>query len=110
MNNEILDQKNDDSDLFAKDFANKAKLLSNGEVFPMTPAEINKELPKENFRKSLFINLNTDLKSAMNTWDVINEQSVQKVSTQKVSTQQEPLNEVKKLLSELKSKLAEFSE
>ncbi|MGZ3770350.1 MAG: hypothetical protein ACXVCP_03195 [Bdellovibrio sp.] len=61
---------------------------------------------KESSRKSLFgrnLNLNQDLKNALNSWDSVTE-SVQN----KVSPVQEQMTEVKKLLVELKSKLSEF--
>ncbi len=61
--------------------------------------------PKEGSRKSLFGNLNSDLQSALNTWEVLTEQMANKMSPE-----EEQLQEVKKLLGELKSKLAEFGE
>ena len=56
-------------------------------------------------KKSLFGNLNSDLRSALDTWEVLTEQAVTKVSPDEAQ-----LKEVKKLLGELKSKLAEFGE
>ena len=56
-------------------------------------------------RKSLFGNLNSDLKQALNTWDVLTE-----TMATKVAPDQEQLREVKKLLGELKSKLAQFED
>lgn len=61
---------------------------------------------KESQRKSLFgnLNLNQDLKQALNSWDDLSGQPV----TKKVAPEQEKLTEVKKLLGELKNKLSEF--
>lgn len=72
---------------------------------PEQMAPSAKESPKEGSRKSMFGNLNSDLQNALNTWDVLTEQMANKVSPE-----QEQLQEVKKLLGELKSKLAEFGE
>lgn len=72
---------------------------------PEPMATSAKESPKEGSRKSVFGNLNSDLQNALNTWDVLTEQM-----SNKVSPEQEQLQEVKKLLGELKSKLAEFGE
>lgn len=60
---------------------------------------------KEPARKSLFgnLNLNQDLKQALNSWDSLGEE-VQ----HKLSPAEEQLQEVKKLLNELKTKLHEF--
>ncbi len=55
-------------------------------------------------KKSLF-NLNSDLRSALDTWEVLTEE----VSA-KVSPQEEQLDEVKKLLKDLKKKLSEFGD
>lgn len=62
---------------------------------------------KESSRKPLFrkLNLNQDLKQALHSWDSVSEE-VQN----KKSPDEEQLQEVKKLLSELKSKLNEFNE
>ncbi|QLY26647.1 hypothetical protein [Bdellovibrio sp. KM01] len=60
---------------------------------------------KETGKKSLFGNLNADLKQALDTWDVITE-----TMTNKVSPEQEQLQEVKKLLGDLKAKLAQFED
>lgn len=56
-------------------------------------------------RKSLFGNLNTDLKQALNSWETLTEEM-----TNKISPDEEQLLEVKRLLSELKSKLNQFDE
>lgn len=56
-------------------------------------------------KKLLFNHINTDLKSALDTWEVLTEQV-----TTKVSREEEQLHEVKKLLQDLKKKLSEFSE
>lgn len=72
---------------------------------PETVAPSAKENSKESSRKSIFGNLNSDLKQALDTWEVLTEQM-----TNKVSPEEEQLCEVKKLLGELKSKLAEFGE
>ncbi|MBO9667829.1 MAG: hypothetical protein J7501_13580 [Bdellovibrio sp.] len=61
--------------------------------------------PKEPGRKSLFGNLNSELKQALNTWDVLTE-----TMANKVSPEQEQLREVKKLLGDLKAKLAQFED
>lgn len=66
---------------------------------------------KESQRKSLFgnLNLNQDLKKALNSWDDLSEQVVNSEQIQnKVSPNEERLHEVKKLLGELKNKLSEF--
>lgn len=60
---------------------------------------------KESSRKSLFGGLNQDLKQALTTWDTLTEQM-----TNKVAPDEEQLQEVKKILGELKSKLQEFGE
>ncbi len=60
---------------------------------------------KETGKKGLFSNLNADLKQALDTWDVLTE-----TMTNKVSPEQEQLQEVKKLLGDLKAKLAQFDE
>ncbi|WP_413586969.1 hypothetical protein [Bdellovibrio sp. HCB274] len=60
---------------------------------------------KETGKKSLFGNLNSDLKKALDTWDVLTE-----TVSHKVSPEQEQLQEVKKLLGDLKAKLAQFDE
>ncbi|WII71439.1 hypothetical protein QJS83_13295 [Bdellovibrio sp. 22V] len=60
---------------------------------------------KESSRKSLFGNLNQDLKQALDSWDVLSEQM-----SNKLSPDEEQLLEVKRLLGELKSKLNEFGE
>lgn len=72
---------------------------------PETLAPSAKESPKEGSRKSLFGNLNSDLKQALDTWEVLTEQMATKISPE-----EEQLHEVKKLLGELKSKLAAFEE
>ncbi len=67
--------------------------------------EAAKESSKDSSRRSLFGNLNSELQQALDTWDVLTEQMAQKVSPEETQ-----LTEVKKLLGELKSKLAEFTE
>ncbi|WP_413560685.1 hypothetical protein [Bdellovibrio sp. HCB209] len=62
---------------------------------------------KETGKKSLFGNLNSDLKQALDTWDVLTETMSK---SNKVSPEQEQLQEVKKLLGDLKAKLAQFEE
>ncbi len=52
-----------------------------------------------------FGRLNQDLKDALNSWETLSEEM-----TQKVSPEEEQLREVKRLLSELKSKLNEFED
>lgn len=82
----------------------------------MSEGNLDKQLPpnqdlstpvdkKESSRKSLFGNLNQDLKQALNTWDTLSEQVVNKRSPD-----EEQLQEVKRLLGELQSKLKEFGE
>ncbi|UXR64987.1 hypothetical protein EZJ49_01825 [Bdellovibrio bacteriovorus] len=56
-------------------------------------------------KKSLFGNLNTDLKNALDTWETLTEEM-----TNKISPEEEQLQEVKRLLGELKSKLNQFDE
>ncbi|KHD87650.1 MAG: hypothetical protein OM95_13215 [Bdellovibrio sp. ArHS] len=68
------------------------------------PSE-NSDKPASSARKSLFGNLNKDLTQALNTWDNLTEQM-----SNRVSPEEEQLQEVKRLLGELKSKLNEFSE
>lgn len=60
---------------------------------------------KETGKKGLFGNLNADLKQALDTWDVLTE-----TITTKVSPEQQQLQEVKKLLGDLKAKLAQFED
>ncbi|GEM_PF-2033047 len=60
---------------------------------------------KESLRKSVFGNLNKDLKQALETWDALTEEM-----SNKLSPEEEQLQEVKRLLGELKSKLQEFGE
>lgn len=55
--------------------------------------------------KNRFRNINSDLKSALDTWEVLTEQV-----TTKVSPQEAQLGEVKKLLQDLKQKLSEFGD
>lgn len=64
-----------------------------------------KESSKESSRRSLFGNLNSELQQALSTWDVLTEQMAHKISPE-----EKQLHEVKRLLGELKSKLAEFAE
>ncbi|MEK2687730.1 hypothetical protein [Bdellovibrio sp. GT3] len=60
---------------------------------------------KETGKRGLFGNLNSDLKQALDTWDVLTE-----TMAEKVAPDQEQLQEVKKLLGDLKTKLAQFDE
>jgi hypothetical protein len=55
--------------------------------------------------RPLFGRLNSDLKQALDTWDNLTEEM-----SQKLSPEEEQLREVKRLLSELKSKLNEFED
>ena len=55
--------------------------------------------------RPLFGRLNSDLKEALDTWDTLTEQMATKLSPE-----EEQLQEVKRLLSELKSKLNEFED
>lgn len=55
--------------------------------------------------RPLFGRLNQDLQDALSTWDTLSEE----MST-KLSPEEEQLREVKRLLSELKSKLNEFED
>lgn len=64
------------------------------------PAQSAPEKPK----KSWAI-LNQELKNALNTWEVLSEE----VGT-KISPEEQQLQEVKRLLTELKDKLKQFSE
>lgn len=74
---------------------------------PRSNKENNKDAPKEMSRKPLLGTLNTDLQSALNTWDVI---TTAEPPAKKANPGSEQLQEMKKLLGELKNKLAEFSE
>ncbi len=65
------------------------------------PAEKKESMAK----KSIFGNLNQDLKHALDNWETLTEEM-----THKVSPEEEQLQEVKKLLGELKSKLQEFGD
>ena len=49
--------------------------------------------------------INTDLKQALNTWEILSEEMAHKISPE-----EEQLQEVKRLLGELKDKLKQFSE
>jgi hypothetical protein len=60
--------------------------------------------PPEKPKKSWAI-LNQELKNALNTWEVLSEE----VGT-KISPEEQQLQEVKRLLTELKDKLKQFSE
>ncbi|MGZ3772683.1 MAG: hypothetical protein ACXVCY_07455 [Pseudobdellovibrionaceae bacterium] len=62
---------------------------------------------KESSRKSLKkLNLNQDLKEALNSFDAASEKAKPKASNRTPSD--EKLQEMKKLLSELQTKLSEF--
>lgn len=62
--------------------------------------------PKESLSKrSLFGNLNQDLKQALDTWELLTEEVASRMSPE-----EEQLMEVKKLLGELKSKLQQFDD
>lgn len=56
-------------------------------------------------KRSIFGHLNSDLQSALNTWENLTEQMADKVSPE-----EEQLQEVKRLLGELKSKLQDFND
>lgn len=56
-------------------------------------------------KKNLFGNLNKDLKDALNSWD-----SLTAEMSKKVPPDEQQLQEVKKLLGELKAKLNEFED
>ncbi len=58
-----------------------------------------------NNEKKIWLDLNKDLKQALDTWDDLAEKTANKASPE-----QQQLKEVKKLLGELKDKLKEFSE
>jgi hypothetical protein len=49
--------------------------------------------------------LNKDLQKALNNWEVLTEEM-----TQKISPEEEQLKDLKRLLGELKAKLAEFGD
>ncbi|MFV8259574.1 hypothetical protein ACNQKP_17335 [Bdellovibrio bacteriovorus] len=70
---------------------------------PNSPEKPEKREPSS--KKSLFSNLNSDLKHALNTWETLTEEAANKVSPD-----EEQLQEVKRLLGELKSKLNQFDE
>lgn len=56
-------------------------------------------------KRPLFGHLNSDLQNALNTWENLTEQMADKVSPE-----EEQLQEVKRLLGELKSKLQDFND
>lgn len=56
-------------------------------------------------KRSLFGNLNVDLKQALDSWDTLSEE----VSL-KTAPDEKQLSEVKKLLQELKAKLNQFND
>lgn len=56
-------------------------------------------------KKNLFGNLNKDLKDALSSWD-----SLTAEMSKKVPPDEQQLQEVKKILGELKAKLNEFEE
>ena len=56
-------------------------------------------------KRPLFGHLNTDLQSALNSWEDLTEKT-----SDKASPDQEQLTEVKRLLGELKNKLKEFGD
>lgn len=56
-------------------------------------------------KSSSFGLLNKDLKAALNNWEVLTEEM-----SQKISPEEEQLKDVKRLLIELKAKLAEFGD
>lgn len=70
---------------------------------PNTPEKTEKR--ESSPKRSLFGNLNSDLKQALNTWETLTEEAAHKVSPD-----EEQLQEVKRLLGELKSKLNQFDE
>lgn len=55
--------------------------------------------------RPLFGRLNQDLKDALNSWETLSEEM-----SHKLSPEEEQLQEVKRLLSDLKSKLSEFED
>ena len=56
-------------------------------------------------KRSIFGHLNSDLQNALNTWEDLTEQMAEKISPE-----EEQLQEVKRLLVELKSKLQQFND
>lgn len=77
----------------------------------MSDDKIEREQPKDqetkepSAKKKLFRNLNSDLRSALNTWENLTEEMAQKISPE-----EEQLHEVKRLLGELKNKLKDFED
>ena len=77
----------------------------------MSDDNLEREQPKDqetkepSAKKKLFNNLNSDLRSALSTWENLTEEMAKKISPEEVQ-----LLEVKRLLGELKSKLEEFGE
>lgn len=77
----------------------------------MSDDNLEREQPKDqetkepSAKKKLFRNLNSDLRSALSTWENLTEEMAQKISPEETQ-----LLEVKRLLGELKSKLKDFEE
>ena len=77
----------------------------------MSDDNLEREQPKDqepkepSAKKKLFSHLNSDLRSALSTWENLTEEMAKKISPEEVQ-----LLEVKRLLGELKSKLEEFGE
>lgn len=69
-----------------------------------TIAESPSQTPVKNLNKKILFNhINTDLKSALDTWEVLSENMATKVSPE-----EEQLHEVKRLLLDLKNKISQF--
>lgn len=93
--------------------AKRKQRMSDGSIEKQGPAPLNNDestlasAPQGGGSKSrpLFGRLNQDLKQALNTWETLTEEM-----SQKLSPEEEQLREVKRLLSELKSKLNEFED
>lgn len=72
----------------------------------LSSADQNDQPEKKNpAKKKLFGSLNKDLKDALNSWD-----SLTAEMAKKVPPDEQQLQEVKRLLGELKSKLNEFED
>lgn len=84
----------------------KASQITN-EFEPVSTQEpaVQINTPGKLGKKSVFGNINSDLKSALDTWEHLTEKMTTKVSPEELQ-----LTEVKRLLQDLKSKLNEFGE
>ena len=77
----------------------------------MSDDNLEREQPKDqeskepSTKKKLFRNLNSDLRSALNTWENLTEEMAHKISPEETQ-----LLEVKRLLGELKNKLKDFED